>query len=199
LNDTYLLQHNITITNAFLELTNPSITAYGGRLIHDVHPEIITSYLSNYKAHYEATAFRPMALGRWIMSRVAKGELVDWTIFVASPEDRKAVRMGTLELGLVERRRNSSHSIGTLLDPRHEGVDFPEGPSTFRRASGSYDAEAMRRARPVTRGLMIIYPLDPRFLGVEDKVPTVIGLALSLPFTTDIGAEWIVNTGVANG
>lgn len=119
-------------------------------------------------------------------------------MFIASPEDRNVVQLGELELGLVERNRISSHSIGALLDPRHEGVDLPDGPSFYRRDGGSLDAEAMRRARPVTQGLLIVYPLDPNPLGVEEKVSCVIGLAISLPFTTDVATEWIINTGVSD-
>ena len=57
----------------------------------------------------------------------------------------------------------------------------------------------MRRARPITQGLLIVYPLDTDPLGVGNKVSTVIGLALSLPFTTDMAARWVVNAGVADG
>ncbi|AGW12391.1 Z1 domain-containing protein [Megalodesulfovibrio gigas] len=192
------LQHNVEITDALLGRVAPSIAAHGGWMAHDVSPGIIAGYLSGYQVHDEAVAFRPADLARWILSRAANRELADWTVFVASPMDRRTVTLGSLELGLVERRRISSHSIGTLLDPRHEGVDLPEGPSAYRRPGGSLDAEAMRRARPVTRGLMIVYPLDPVPLGVADRVPAVIGLALSLPFTTDAGTEWVVNAGVAD-
>ena len=192
------LQHNVEITDILVGRIAPSLATHGGRMVHDVSPETIATYLTNYQAHGDAVAFRPAALGRWILSRAADGELVDWTVFVASPSDRRTVTLGSIEMGLVERRRISSHSIGTLLDPRHEGVDLPGGPSAYRRPGGSLDAEAMRRARPATRGLMIVYPLDPVPLGVEDRVPAVIGLALSLPFTTDPGTEWVINSGVAD-
>lgn len=101
-------------------------------------------------------------------------------------------------MGLVERNRISLYSIGTLLDPQHEGIDLPEGPTAYRRQGGSFDAEAMRRARPTTQGLLVIYPLDPEPLGVVNNVDTVIGLALSLPFTTDMATEWVVNAGIAD-
>ena len=48
------------------------------------------------------------------------------------------------------------------------------------------------------QGLLIVYPLDPNELGVGDKVSTVIGLALSLSFTADVAAKWVVNAGIAN-
>lgn len=92
----------------------------------------------------------------------------------------------------------SSESIGILTDPAHEGVDLPRGPDAYRRDSGAYDAEAMRAARPSTQGLLLIYPLDPEYLGIPSSEP-VIALALSLPQTSDAGTTWIVNSMVSNG
>lgn len=198
LDEVSAIEHNLAITNEFLRALNPTCRRYGGFIAHDVSPEKIANYISSYQTHVDAVSFRPRALSNWILSRSLNGELTDWTVFIASPEGRKSVRFGELEVGLVERSRISSHSIGALLDPRHEGVDLPDGPSVYQRESGSLDAEAMRRARPITQGLLIVYPLDPRSLGVEEKISCVIGLALSLPFTTDIATEWVVNTGVSD-
>ena len=106
--------------------------------------------------------------------------------------------MGGRDVGLVKRRRVGSESIGILVDPAHEGVDLPGGASSYRRPSGEYDAEAMRSARPATQGLLIVYPLDPDYMGLNSAIP-VIALALSLPQTSDVATKWIVNSMVANG
>lgn len=106
--------------------------------------------------------------------------------------------MGGLDIGLVKRRRVGAESIGILVDPAHEGVDLPGGASGYRRPSGEYDAEAMRSARPATQGLLIVYPLDPEYMGLNSATP-VIALALSLPQTSDVATKWIVNSMVANG
>ena len=92
----------------------------------------------------------------------------------------------------------SSEAIGILTDPAHEGVDLPGGPDAYLRESGAYDAEAMRTARPATQGLLIIYPLDPSYLGLPIDQP-VIALGLSLPQTSDAGTTWVVNSMVSNG
>jgi hypothetical protein len=106
--------------------------------------------------------------------------------------------LGGQELGLVRRRRLGADSIGILVDPAHEGVDLPGGPSGYRRPSGEYDAEAMRAARTATQGLLILYPLDPDYMATEGA-PAVIALSLSLPQTSDAVARWVVNSMVANG
>jgi hypothetical protein len=132
------------------------------------------------------------------MERVAVGELVDWSIFIASPAGGRPAILGGLPVRLVKRSRISSESIGILTDPAHEGVDLSFGPDVYKRDNGTYDAEAMRAARPSAQGLLIIYPLDAVHLGVSDT-DTVIALALSLPETSDAGATWIVNSMVSNG
>lgn len=192
------LRANVAITDELIRMIRPSVQAHGGLIAHDVGPDIVAEYLLKFVVHEEAVAFRPIPLGKWIISRASTGELVDWTVFVASPQGRNTVMLGGVDFGLVERRLISTNSIGTLLDPRHEGVDLSGGPGAYRRDSGTLDAEAMRRARPATQGLLIVYPLDPEILGVGQDVPAVIGLGMSLPFTRDAVTEWIVNAGVGN-
>jgi hypothetical protein len=89
--------------------------------------------------------------------------------------------------------RHRSIQEQQAFGPGPEGVDLGGGPDSYKRSTGAYDAEAMRAARPATQGLLIIYPLDPDYLGVA-SVETVIALALSLPQTSDAGTSWVVNS-----
>ncbi len=174
------------------------VPGHGGYAAFGVVPETVTSFLRAYQVHDEIVALRPRALADWILERVEAGELTEWAVFIASPEERATVPLGGLQIGLVERTRTSTESIGTLLDPRHEGVDLPGGPGAYRREGGTYDADAMRAARPASRGLLIVYPLDPSHLGVDDVVDAVMAIGLSLPYTSDEDADWIVNEGLAD-
>ena len=158
---------------------------------------MVCAYLRAYEINEDIVAFRSEPLADWIMSRVIAGELTDWTIFVASPNGGETTNIGGHSINLVKRSRISSESIGILTDPRHEGVDLPGGPDGYRREGGTYDAEAMRMARPVTQGLLIIYPLNAAHLGVT-STDAVIALALSLPETSDSASTWVVNAGVAD-
>jgi hypothetical protein len=172
------------------------VQAYGGRVIRDVSPDTIVAYLRSYRVHEDIRVFQPDAISDWIMGRAAVGELTDWTVFVASPERGRIILLGGHETGLVRRRQDSSESIGTLIDPRHEGVDLPQGPDGFLREK-NHDARAMRDARSPTQGLLIIYPLDAEPFGVT-SVDTVIALAMSLPQTSDSGTGYVVNAGVGD-
>lgn len=198
LSDSARLQSNYSLTDSFIESVSSFVKCPGGVLARDVSPEAIAAFLRNYQIHEDIVVFRNEQLADWIMGRSAVGELTDWSVFVASPGDGRSVKLGGLDLGLVRRKRVSSESIGILTDPAHEGVDLPSGSDAYRRESGSHDAEAMRAARPATQGLLLIYPLDPEYLGIPSSKP-VIALALSLPQTSDAGTTWIVNSMVSNG
>lgn len=198
LSDPAKLQTNLALTDRFIEELSPSAKCQGGMLARDVPPETIAAFLRGYQIHEDIVVFRNDLLADWIMGRSTVGELTDWSVFVASPGEGKSTALGGREIGLVRRKRVSSESIGILTDPAHEGVDLPLGPDAYKRDSGAYDAVAMRAARPSTQGLLLIYPLDPEYLGIPSSEP-VIALALSLPETSDGGATWIVNRMVSNG
>lgn len=198
LNERFKLETNRELADQLVaELPNP-VASNGGFLSRDVPVEAVVRFLRGYRVHDETVALRPPALADWIIERAEADELLDWSVFIASPENRTTVNLGGMQIGLVERTRISSESIGTLLDPRHEGVDLPGGPGAFRRESGTYDSEAMRAARPATQGLLIVYPLDPGVLGVAEVVDAVIAIGVSLPTTSDEGTDWIVNEGLAD-
>jgi hypothetical protein len=188
-----ILERNTALTEALLSSHPPTQNAYGGFLAHDVPASGISAFLRAFVVHEDTLSFRTDLVADWIEERSAAGELTTWTIFVASPERDHKVLLGDRAYGLVQRSLTASEAIGILTDPRHEGVDLHGGPDAFRRGD-NYNARAMRQSRPSTRGLLIIYPLDPQPL--HARVRTVIGIALSLPKTSDEGIRYVVNRGV---
>jgi hypothetical protein len=198
LNDQRKLVTNRRLLETLLGAVPPPVQAHGGLVARDVAADTVIAFLRDYEVHDEIVALRPDLLADWIAERCEAGELSDWTIFVASPEAAPVVMVGTHSIGLSERSPISRESIGTLLDPRHEGVDLPGGPGGYRREGGSYDAQAMRAARPASQGLLIIYALDAMKLGASQLVDTVVAIGFSLPSTSDDAVDWIVNEGVDN-
>jgi hypothetical protein len=118
---------------------------------------------------------------------------VTWTVFVANPQRDRQVLLGGRPYGLVRRSLTARESIGILIDPRHEGVDLHGGPQNYRSGSG-FSAKAMREDRPPAQALLLLYPLDPQPL--DAPTPAVLGVALSLPRTTDDGCAFVVNRGL---
>lgn len=187
------LEHNATQTAALLTGHPPTEDRYGGRLAHDVPAVAIEDFLRSLIVHNDTLAFRSDLIADWISERVTVGELTTWTIFVANPTRDRQVLLGNRSYGLVQRSLTGGESIGILIDPRHEGVDLHGGPDSYRSGQ-NYNARAMRQTRPSSHGLIIIYPLDPQPLQAQGR--TVIGVALSLPKTSDESQAFVVNRGV---
>jgi hypothetical protein len=192
------LQENRVLAEEFIRAIRPDFATEGGWLAQDVPADQVAAFLRAYRTHDDIIAFRGDLLADWIVRRAQSGELSDWSVFLAGATDGQVVAIGGCTVGAVTRSRTSSESIGILIDPRHEGVDLPGGPAAYRRASRSYDSDAMRHARPTTQGLLLVYPLDPGPLGVTGT-DAVIAVALSLPHTSDASAGWIVNRRVLDG
>jgi hypothetical protein len=190
-----ILDKNADLTASLLMAYPPSQTAYGGLLAYDIPASAVSDFVRAFIVHEDTLAFRGNLIADWIMERSTVGELTTWTIFVASPSRDRQVLIGNRSYGLVRRSLTATESIGILTEPRHEGVDLHGGPEAYRMGA-TYNAKAMRHSRPSSHGLLMIYPLDPQPL--QAQVRTVIGIALSLPKTSDEAMSFVVNRGVAN-
>ncbi|SPR95921.1 Z1 domain-containing protein [Cupriavidus taiwanensis] len=193
LSDGDLLKRNLDLASELLRRHSPTQEAHGGAISHDLPAEDIALFLRRYEGHPNSIAFQGPQIADWILERAEAGELVNWTVFVANPERERQILLGGRRFGLVRRSLQSNESIGILIDPRHEGADLHGGPENYRTASG-FNAKAMREERPAQQGLLLLYPLDPAPL----RAPTqaVLGVALSLPRTTDGEQRVIVNRGL---
>lgn len=190
-----VLDHNAGLTAKLLTVHPPTENSYGGCLAYDVPATTISEYLRAFIFHEDTLAFQGDLIADWITQRSMENELTTWTIFVASPDRPRQVLLGSRSYGLVQRSLTATESIGILTEPRHEGVDLHGGPDAYRMGT-IYNAKAMRYTRPPSHGLLMIYPLDPEPLHAQ--VRTVIGIALSLPKTTDEGDSFLVNRGVVD-
>lgn len=196
LQDVNALERNLESASHLLASNRPTREAYGGALAHDVPPDEIAWFLRRFEGHPNSIAFHGEEIADWIMERAAVGELTAWTVFVASPQRERQVLLGGRPYGLVRRSLAGAEGIGILTDPRHEGVDLRGGPENYR-AGSNYNARAMRLDRPPERGLLILYPLDPEPLQAPSRA--VLGVALSLPRTSDDGRSFVVNRGLLHG
>jgi hypothetical protein len=193
LHDRELLERNVDLASALLRQHPPTQNAHGGTIAHDVPAEDIALFLQRYEGHPDSIAFQGSEIADWILERAEAGELLNWTVFVANPQRDRQVLLGGKPFGLVRRSLQANESIGILIDPRHEGVDLHGGPENYRTTSG-FNARAMREERPAGQGLLLIYPLDPEPLRAATQA--VLGVALSLPRTSDGEQRFIVNQGL---
>ena len=191
--DSGILKKNLRVTSELLTTHSPTRQQFGGYIAYDVPSAAIIQYLLKYETHSGALTFRSQEIADWISRCNACGELIWWTLFIASPQRDRQVMMGSRSFGLVNRSPTGVESIGILIDPRHEGVDLPGGPENYRNAS-SFNTHAMKESRPSTNGLLMIYPLDPT--PFQTDANAVVALAMSLPRTSDDGAAFVANSGV---
>lgn len=196
LSDTGALDRNLALADDLLLSHPPTQHAHGGAIAHDVPAERIATFLRLYEGHPNSVAFQGDDLADWIVERSIAGELVNWTIFVANPKRERQVLMGGRAYGLVHRSPTGTNAIGILTDPRHEGIDLHGGPENYRSGE-SFNARAMRRDRPSEQGLLLLYPIDPEPLQTSTRA--VLGVALSLPYTSDDGRSFAVNRGLLDG
>lgn len=194
--DSAALERNLFLASELLQQHPPTRHAHGGALAYDVPADDVALFLRRFVGHPGSVAFQGADLADWILERAASGELVNWIVFVANPQRERQVLLGGQPFGLVRRSLTANESIGILIDPRHEGVDLNGGPDNYRTGSG-YSARLMRQDRPSEQGLLLLYPLDSEPLRAPSRA--VLGVALSLPRTSDEGRAFVVNRGLLNG
>ncbi|WP_233604945.1 Z1 domain-containing protein [Corallococcus sp. AB030] len=191
-----LLERNLDLASELLHAHPPTHVAHGGAIGHDVPAHDIADFLRRFAGHPNSVAFQGAEIADWITERSAVGELASWAIFVANPQRERQVLLGGRPYGLVHRTLTGNEAIGILTDPRHEGVDLHGGPERYR-AGTAFNARAMRQDRPSARGLLLLYPLDPEPLQAPSRA--VLGVALSLPLTSDDSRSFMVNRGLMHG
>jgi len=187
------LERNLELADELLRAHPPTLSAYGGALAYDVPATDVAWLLRHYKGHPNSVAFQGDALADWIIERSVVGELTTWTIFVANPQRDRQIILGGRPYGLVQRSLTGHEAIGILTDPRHEGADLFGGPEHYRTGT-AFNARAMREDRPSQYGLLLLYLLDPEPLQAKSRA--VLGVALSLPRTSDDGRAFVVNRGL---
>jgi hypothetical protein len=190
-----------------LEDSNATGGRQGGYLWRGASVDLILEFLSKYKSHPEARRADALLLRRFIDRQKSQGELVTWDILLASSSQRGARDLSGsfrgLDVGAIERSQfgpgeAGKHTIRRLVSPSDEWKDLsadeyrvaleltvdawvkskrsdkPKTPPDL--PSGRF----VRQARPKSRGLLIVYPLDPRSAAIDGET-SLIGIAISFP------------------
>lgn len=205
-NATELENNNRRISDLLRELTTDATTSAAhapGKLIwKHVAPSKVQSLVHAWPPAPAAKTVIGTLIAEYIGTRVAHGELLDWTVCVMSntlAEAQTIQGFGGFDLGLFTRKANStdsgSYSIGVLSSAPDESLDLtPEQRNAALDATWhhlrSKDKDARRppspgrpeaRAqRPKERGLFLLYPLVPDSKKI--KAP-LFGFCISFPET----------------
>jgi hypothetical protein len=184
----------------------------GDHLLGKVPGDQIVDFLEQFRTSSRARRADVRLLGRYIRTALSHDELTEWTVGVINNSSRAAEgrTLGGLPIGLVRREPeidkgalavDDAYGIGQLLSPSDEWLDLDEEElvraealtkerfdlGITRSKSGKapkIDAISVRHVRPPTRGLMLLYSLDPdvprRYFHLDLKDPW-IGFFISFP------------------
>jgi hypothetical protein len=168
---------------------------------------VAEAFFDRYVAENKARRVRPEFISQYIKDSMRVGELKEWTvgIFNKSVGVKAEVDWSGLRIALTTRaplesledvRARKRMTIRGILSPDHEFIDMgaSELETALRESNGSSGVvkgarptgRAVRELRPASRGLLLIYLLDPEVkdLSENDVQPVtdpLVGFAVSFP------------------
>ncbi|MBA2391942.1 MAG: Z1 domain-containing protein [Ktedonobacteraceae bacterium] len=172
--------------------------------------EVILDFLADYTTHEAARTVQSSNLNRYIRTRIADHELVEWTIALISKrsneEENSSFNIADLVVGLTKRHRlngndssDSIYRIRRLVSPSDEWIDFSEEEfkqaieethSAWKKDPGKSKSSEPpklpsgtigRRIRPSKRGLLLLYTLKYDPEASSMEGIPIIGFAISFP------------------
>jgi hypothetical protein len=173
----------------------------GARLWQNKPASDVIAFLNAVSTHAEATRANSALLREYILGQNAVGELTDWTIGLLAgggaeltvPPFEGWDSIKRSPRSKAEKERDTSrYVIRRLLAPRDEALDLDAAAWAAAMARTIEDATApppptspsgpsLRDQRPATRGLLLIYPLDPEPASLH--LP-LVGFGISFPSST---------------
>jgi hypothetical protein len=204
------LSTNFNAIDSWLKSIGPFIlggSIRGGYTWRVAATEVL-ELLSKYRTHEDARRVNTDLLTRYIKAQTAQNELVEWTVhLVSSGLSESHSTIGGVDLGLITRApypkdqvRTDRYTIRRLVSPADELIDLTEPerinalnktiekwkndkrPSKSKEPPTIPGGMQIRHSRPKTRGMLLIYPLDPMQVDLpKDSPEAVIGIGLSFP------------------
>lgn len=189
-----------------------------------VSPDLVRQFLTDYTTHPKARKVNCSLLAEYIENQNRNGDLVDWTVLLLGGEGSEYTGFPVGKIKLVKRAwhpnvpkdRHSSMDrfvIRRLVSGRDEAIDINErdyeqalqqtrdawtldrGRSRRQTPPDEPEGIDIRRIRPKSRGLLLIYPLDPEGKSEGGSAgPPIVGFAISFPGNSnDRKVTYIVN------
>lgn len=203
---------NFSVTEEWLSsLGRPaSDTEPGGYTWKAKEGQTIIELLRSYTSHEDARLADTSLLSRYITAQLSHNELTRWTVRLCSSgaSDARHEVISGLPVGLIRRRpfpseqRPDRYTIRQLVSPADELCDLTleQRETALDKTIENWRANPDRRPedpppdkpgrrearefRPITNGLLLLYPLDPLHGGLGESVKPVIGIVVSFPKST---------------
>lgn len=164
-----------------------------GYVWQNVHGTIVRDFIRAFSFHPDALEIRASVIADYIAEQLTIGELTSWTISLREGDSQElAINLPAItRLRTVERKREPDdrlnlYKVRTVLSPHDEAIDLTPNELYQRAMEATRRAHAaagktgapripggvqIRNVRPATRGLLLLYPLDPALAGLDTKVP----------------------------
>jgi hypothetical protein len=187
----------------------PPDTRDGGYTWCGVPATAILDFLNTYNSHEDARRADTDLLSKYVRAQNANGELIEWTVHLVSSHLQDAVVwiINGRSIGLVTRspfpqldeQQQDRYAIRRLVNPTDEMIDLsPEQKAEALRLTlerwqtdptGSRGEEApnrpggreIRQVRPKSRGLLLLYPINPLSNAFAPGTKPIVGMAISFP------------------
>lgn len=200
-----LLAGNIDATRRLVSSLGPPEAK--DLLWRDVPWRAVLAFLEDYYVDPEERTISLELIRQYITRQVEQGELVNWVVSIRARQ-APAEYLGSMDLGLstgvlanaIERTRlrSRNNSLGVITSPGDEELGLSREQLDYAeelQAKGAKRGDALRKARPKTEGLLLIYPISrhsghsqqaslrtrqPIFAHPE-RGEDIIGVALSFP------------------
>ncbi|RAR42739.1 contact-dependent growth inhibition system immunity protein [Paenibacillus sp. MDMC362] len=199
-----IVEGNYYATLSFInDLGKPQDQKNGNYLWH-IKPETILEYLNDFSTPENALTVKTNLWSDYIKEQLQQNELINWTVALMSNQHENEHSFKVTSDIICNpasrqylNRMDGIISIGTLLSQGDEFLDIDV------QQEASKKIKTLRALRPVTNGLLLVYPLiiTDKF-AVDGKKPSIksldqriIGLAACFPYSeTAQTINYVANT-----
>ena len=165
----------------------------------------VVRFLQDYTTPESAYRANSKKLAEYIESQMPTGGLQHWTVLLANPSGATSIQIADMTVGVTTRSTDSPdpYRIKRIVNPADEWADLSETQYAEALALTRSIAEkkrskddpspppsdpsglAIRKGRPESQGLFIIYMVTPTGQLLEGSASTYVGFALSFPGTSN--------------
>jgi hypothetical protein len=202
--DERIARENLAATDHLLR-DLPPWGKQGAYVWTGVPAKTILSFLREYQTHPHAPKVNSALLAHYIARKSAAGHITDWTVVLVSSGEKSATRSEDLAypVNLIRRTNETEgdqlkYTVQRLLSPTDEKYGLSDSAirEAVRETSDNWakrpvdkrskdepkepSGPALRKQRPLTEGLLLLYPLDPEWATLGYKTP-VVGMGISFP------------------
>ena len=189
----------------------------------DVDGHLVANFLDAFETHRGATKAQSRVMAQYVRQRLQDDppELDAWTVAVISNSKAERTRnVGEFKIGCTRRAKfpddgiplGEDYAIRRLVSPSDEKIDLSsdEFAGALQRTRWLWErgftkseketppdmpsGPAIRKARPLERGLLLIYLLDPVIAEFDKDANPIVGIAASFPYSDNAEPiEYMIN------